>query len=275
MYDGDTGLNYAGARYYDASIGRFISQDPVSQMIPEAYLTDPQRANMYAYARNNPMNRIDPTGLYDMKNRTVEKGDTMASIDGAINTYYGTRITMDDLAIINGINACGPLKVGSTVSVGTINSNGSIWTPPMFGSTVDANYWGGLTGTQQMILNYGRNFYQDDIPPTTSAMKSGEWSSLGEAVAHNLNGESGNVDYRGIGARSGQQAIYDSSGKLVTSPENEGTYDFASPLASQLDHYNMDVAPWISWGNSPKDTTTGLQRVIGFISGLMGRYLNP
>src|SRR5438105_598325 len=41
-----------GNRYYDSSIGRFISQDPI-------------RAgdNWYAYCDNNPLSHIDPNGL--------------------------------------------------------------------------------------------------------------------------------------------------------------------------------------------------------------------
>ena len=46
-----TGLEYLRARYYDASTGRFLSQDPLPLM---------QR---YAYANDNPANLVDPSGL--------------------------------------------------------------------------------------------------------------------------------------------------------------------------------------------------------------------
>jgi RHS repeat-associated protein len=48
-----SGLQYFGARYYDAKIGRFISQDPID--------TGP---NPYSYPNNDPLNLIDPTGMY-------------------------------------------------------------------------------------------------------------------------------------------------------------------------------------------------------------------
>lgn len=48
----DSGLNYYGARYYDSNLGRFITSDPARDGI-----------NWYSYVGNNPMNRIDPTGL--------------------------------------------------------------------------------------------------------------------------------------------------------------------------------------------------------------------
>ena len=52
-----TGLHYYGARYYDSSIGRFISVDPVSGNI-----FNPQRLNRYSYTLNNPLKYVDPSG---------------------------------------------------------------------------------------------------------------------------------------------------------------------------------------------------------------------
>jgi RHS repeat-associated protein len=55
-----TGLYYYNARYYDATIGRFISPDTI---IP--YPSDPQSFNRYSYCRNNPLKYIDPSGNLD------------------------------------------------------------------------------------------------------------------------------------------------------------------------------------------------------------------
>ena len=56
----ETGLDYFGARYFSAPLGRFTSPDPV--VITPARLFDPQQLNAYAYTRNNPLRFIDPTG---------------------------------------------------------------------------------------------------------------------------------------------------------------------------------------------------------------------
>ena len=55
--DPDTGLVYMQARYYDPSIGRFLSTDPVT-----AYSNSLGAFNRYWYANNNPYKFIDPDG---------------------------------------------------------------------------------------------------------------------------------------------------------------------------------------------------------------------
>jgi RHS repeat-associated protein len=52
-----TGLYYYGARYYDATIGRFISADTI---VPDP--ANPQAYNKYSYCINNPLSCIDPSG---------------------------------------------------------------------------------------------------------------------------------------------------------------------------------------------------------------------
>ncbi|MCK4234382.1 RHS repeat-associated core domain-containing protein [candidate division WOR-3 bacterium] len=58
-----SGLYYFGARYYDKSIGRWISPDPAS-MPSNLNLNDPQTLNPYVYCTNNPLKYIDPNGMY-------------------------------------------------------------------------------------------------------------------------------------------------------------------------------------------------------------------
>ena len=50
----DSGLFYYRARYYDARIGRFLSEDPIGLRAGP---------NLYGYVGNNPINRVDPMGL--------------------------------------------------------------------------------------------------------------------------------------------------------------------------------------------------------------------
>jgi RHS repeat-associated protein len=54
-----TGLYYYNARYYDPTIGRFISADTVLQNYD-----NPQTLNRYSYCQNNPLTYNDPTGHF-------------------------------------------------------------------------------------------------------------------------------------------------------------------------------------------------------------------
>ncbi len=55
----DRGLYFYGARWYDSSLGRFISPDTI---VPQP--GNPQALNRYAYVRNNPLRFVDPTGYF-------------------------------------------------------------------------------------------------------------------------------------------------------------------------------------------------------------------
>jgi len=56
--DSESGLDNFGARYNSSSMGRYMSPDLLG-----GHQEDPQTLNKYVYARNNPLNLTDPTGL--------------------------------------------------------------------------------------------------------------------------------------------------------------------------------------------------------------------
>jgi RHS repeat-associated protein len=57
VLDEETGLYYYGARYYDPQLGRFVQPDTIisSEFNPQSY-------DRYAYALNNPLKYVDPSG---------------------------------------------------------------------------------------------------------------------------------------------------------------------------------------------------------------------
>jgi RHS repeat-associated protein len=57
-----TGLYYAQARYYEPRGGRFIAEDPF-WAIQRIYEHNLQGLNLYLYCLNDPVSRIDPSGL--------------------------------------------------------------------------------------------------------------------------------------------------------------------------------------------------------------------
>ena len=114
--DTDTGLNYMQARYYDPVIGRFLSSDPVG--FAEGGIG---YFNRYSYTFNDPINLVDPTGMYaspdheegtrlmreQLETRNVTLKSTNA--DGSV-TVQRMQVTTDGFA-----------GNGQTSEYGTIN----------------------------------------------------------------------------------------------------------------------------------------------------------
>jgi RHS repeat-associated protein len=101
--DSESGNDYFGARYYSSAMGRFMSPDP---MLNSARPGNPQTWNRYAYVRNNPLGRIDPTGLYDMKN-TCGSGDkacnaAFAATTANVRSMYASTVAARDKALASG-----------------------------------------------------------------------------------------------------------------------------------------------------------------------------
>ena len=81
-YDGETGLYYLNARYYDATTARFMSEDTYS-----GQANDPLSLNLYTYCHNEPIMYEDPTGHKEDEITTwidTKTGKTTYSIDGIV-----------------------------------------------------------------------------------------------------------------------------------------------------------------------------------------------
>jgi len=71
--DVETGLYYYRARYYDADMGRFLSVDPLGI----------HEENTYAYCYNDPVNWVDPLGLYAAGGTALPTGFNLPLETGA------------------------------------------------------------------------------------------------------------------------------------------------------------------------------------------------
>jgi RHS repeat-associated protein len=72
LYDADTGLVRFGARDYDPETGRWTAQDPIDFAAGDS--------NLYGYVLGDPVNLVDPSGLY------VETGVDVAFVVYDITT---------------------------------------------------------------------------------------------------------------------------------------------------------------------------------------------
>ncbi|MFF1713178.1 RHS repeat-associated core domain-containing protein [Streptomyces sp. NPDC058268] len=79
-YQDVTGLYHFAARYYDPNIGRFNSPDPSGQ-----------EKNPYLYAEGDPVNRIDPTGLFSFKDLGIDT--LIGAVGGAVTGCVGGAVT--------------------------------------------------------------------------------------------------------------------------------------------------------------------------------------
>ena len=158
-----TGLIYYRARYYDPTVGRFISRDPAGM---------PNGVNRFAYVGNDPINNTDPSGLffgYDnllggvvnaglgaavtyatgggtasqyLRNAAVDFGvgfvssgvasvgkvATLSKVLGATNTFTGKGLTAAGAEVYKGtVDGKDGLSIGVTsLTAGALNATGII-----------------------------------------------------------------------------------------------------------------------------------------------------
>lgn len=80
-----TGLHYYRARFYDAQLGRFISEDPIGFRGGDI--------NLFAYVKNKPLKYRDPRGLDDADNEFENRINPLAP---APNPWYWSNNELAD-----------------------------------------------------------------------------------------------------------------------------------------------------------------------------------
>ena len=93
------GLLHLGHRWYDTTTGRFTQRDDIQT------LANPSRANRYQYAASNPINYVDPAGLFDVLE--LLKSCASGAIEGVVvGLFTGTSFTLVGAAY-NAVIGCG------------------------------------------------------------------------------------------------------------------------------------------------------------------------
>jgi RHS repeat-associated protein len=86
IFDEETGLYNAKARYFDPKLGRFLTQDSFLGQID-----NPPSLHRYFYANANPLRYVDPTGHQSQPANQAEVDEGQAIFDDA-------KLALDDLA---------------------------------------------------------------------------------------------------------------------------------------------------------------------------------
>jgi len=150
-----TGLYYFAARYYDPSVGRFITEDPYwnasslgrgnDREQSESIAAMMQATNLYVYCGNNPLILVDPSGEIFMV-ATGLVGAVAGGIAGAIYSLRandGRGVSWRHVAtgaaiggaigLTGGAAACIVVTAGKTplATVGTIVSGAAVASHPL------------------------------------------------------------------------------------------------------------------------------------------------
>jgi RHS repeat-associated protein len=122
--DGETGLNYAKARYLSSTQGRLTSPDP---LLASGRPGEPQSWNRYSYVLNNPLAFIDPSGLIWGRKDGIDR-----------YTWFDTEDAMKEA----GYSAVTNFLYERDGSFYAVNPNANEW--QSFGDAWDAKrtYWG-------------------------------------------------------------------------------------------------------------------------------------
>jgi len=205
QYLDGTGLLFYNARYYDPSLGRFISADTIAPGF-----ANPQNRNRYSYALNNPLKYTDPTG-HCAKGDTDDK--TACEQAGTYILTHGIALDLsswmlDDLTLV--MSAIGQLQSAMNVSTSTFNftitRNGTMPVNLVRGTTMKQD---GKTGAEALADPHG-DYSRATITLWGAIFKDGNERSIIHEFAHVW-------DY----ASKGKLSDYLASSSLPTAPRGK------------------------------------------------------
>ncbi|MBI4356227.1 MAG: VCBS repeat-containing protein [Candidatus Omnitrophica bacterium] len=202
--DDATGLYFYNARYYDPTLGRFTSPDPLVQAP-----ADPQTLNRYSYVRNNPIVFVDPSG-YSFWSKLF--GAIAAIFVGfftgfnpylmaAVFSFTDTLISASQagvsfstalaLASVNaafaagGVAAFGAVGIPGLTAVGTLNglADAAILGQPLGQGAALGAAGGAIGGTLGLIPGVGPIVGSAVASGVVSSLASGDfWAGVKEGV---------------------------------------------------------------------------------------------
>ena len=229
--DTDTGLYYYRARYYDNSIGRFVSEDPLGFKAG---------MNFYAYVNNNPVNGNDPSGkcpacVVAFVDVAIDLAGSAAVRNGVTAAINAARTAMLTGTIGGASGALGSLSAGGNAQDVAINAGVGFVTGAAFpllpGTSFLANAGKGalLSGTGDAIsqsISLGmanKSIYQNinfgEIGGATigGGVASGLTASFGKSF-----GEQVSAGIVGFGPSTAAQAVGQALGASPSAPLQGG-----------------------------------------------------
>ena len=196
IYDTETGLYNAKARYFDPKLGRFLTQDSYLGQIDE-----PPSLHRYLYAANNPLVFVDPDG-----NESVRQAWGIDEPQGFWSAF-GKNLAY------NAWNA---------ISFGTLGRQDKLVEQYEAGQITDAQYWG------RTAINGGSSVAIAVASAATGGAAAGLASGLGAGAA--VTGIAGGA-FAGLGAQAMTDVIEVAGTKTKTLDQVSGM-DYAVSMAT-------------------------------------------
>lgn len=191
VQDAATGLTYMQQRYYDPSIGRFLSVDPVT-----AQGGDMRHFNRYAYAYSNPYKFTDPDGRF---------GVVGAGIGAAID--FGTQMATSQGSFSERLSNVSWTSVGVSAAVGAVTGGvGSVLGKAAVRGTISTTKAALATGAAGGTASGAGKLAEGAI--------TGEGASAGEVAAAAVSGA--------VGAAVGARIGLNSTAKLESMAASDG-----------------------------------------------------
>jgi len=164
-----SGLTYLRARYYDPSIGRFLSRDPFG-----GFVSSPLSLNRYSYVANNPATRVDPSGNFPPLIAVVAGAALIGGVAGALGYVVSSVVTGQPLdpgqAFVAGVT-------GAAAGVGCL---GGPWACAGASAAASAVQYGlapgeksaeGLILASSLGAGLGRLSYKPPFVPTANRFR--------------------------------------------------------------------------------------------------------
>ncbi|MCO6435512.1 MAG: VCBS repeat-containing protein [Phycisphaerae bacterium] len=201
--DEESRLQYFEARCLAGAVGRFISPDPKygspGMLLPDelqGYLSQPRKANLYAYVQNNPLNRTDPTGQDDdsicsLIDTAAEVSDkTSSALDfleysRATNLAESANITVDaarDLTAFKVSPVVGKIATGLGIASNAVEAYEFIKDPTVekgahLGGTTAITIGGFISGPGAAIAATAQATYDSSPTIHQAANAAGDWAA--------------------------------------------------------------------------------------------------
>jgi RHS repeat-associated protein len=205
--DNESGLDYFLARYYSSAQGRFTSVDPIT--MKKMRLIDPQRSNLYIYARNNPLVYVDANGAditlaKDLNQKGHEK-DRKYVVENLARLYmtakgraYLERADRSQFDVVIGKGTLERHRIGGPEKPGTTTIGGSEHVTG--GLTEAVQSTDSKTGRTTLLASGPVNVEGLNLSPITVTIDKDNVADLGKdpakVFAHEIGGHVGGIlDY--------------------------------------------------------------------------------